>query len=192
MSTARLAGKSNELPGSRAMAREWTVDGASRPALFRAILLGNKRQNPRATQDSAAIPRKSWLQPEKVLIIFERCGLDFRASGGYRWTISPSMIQQVAQKRRKRLLQLREAQRRRRTRLKEEHKAFLQIILTEDMQAALRKLSALRDIPMHLCAAELIEEGLGRHSLEPVPTLDISNGPESIPRPKPDLIEPTL
>ena len=102
------------------------------------------------------------------------------------------MIQQVAQKRRKRLLQLREAQRRRRTRLKEEHKAFLQIILTEDMQAALRKLSASRDIPMHLCAAELIEEGLGRHSLEPVPTLDISNGPESIPRPKPDLIEPTL
>ena len=102
------------------------------------------------------------------------------------------MIQQVAQKRRKRLLQLREAQRRRRTRLKEEHTAFLQIILTEDMQAALRKLSASRDIPMHLCAAELIEEGLVRHSLEQMPTLDISNGPESIPRPKPDLIEPTL
>jgi hypothetical protein len=105
------------------------------------------------------------------------------------------MIQQVAQKRRKRLLQLREAQRRRRTRLKEEHKAFLQIILTEDMQAALRKLSALRDIPMHLCAAELIEEGLVRHNIEPMPvpiTLDSPNGPEAIPRPKPDIIGQTL
>jgi hypothetical protein len=60
----------------------------------------------------------------------------------------------------------------------------------------LRKLSALRDIPMHLCAAELIEEGLVRHRLEQlptsVPTLDSTNGPGSIPRPKPDLIEPTL
>jgi hypothetical protein len=106
------------------------------------------------------------------------------------------MIQQVAQKRRKRLLQLREAQRRRRTRLKEEHKAFLQIILTEDMQAALRKLSASRDIPMHLCAAELIEEGLERHSLEPLPasepSLDGPNGPESVPRPESEAIEPTL
>jgi hypothetical protein len=130
------------------------------------------------------------------LIIFRLWGLDFRAGGGYRWAFSPSMIQQVAQKRKKRLLQLREAQRRRRTRLKEEHKAFLQIILTEDMQAALRKLSASRDIPMHLCAAELIEEGLVRHSIEPLATtastLDGANGPESIPRPKPDLIEPTL
>ena len=106
------------------------------------------------------------------------------------------MIQQVAQKRRKRLLQLREAQRRRRTRLKEEHKAFLQIILTEDMQAALRKLSASRDIPMHLCAAELIEEGLVRHIPEPLPisapTLDSANGPESIPRHQPEFIEPRL
>src|ERR1700751_6338865 len=106
------------------------------------------------------------------------------------------MIQKVAQKRRKRLLQLREAQRRRRTRLKEEHKAFLQIILTEDMQAALRKLSASRDIPMHLCAAELIEEGLVRHRPEPLPnsasTLDRAHVPEYIPRTKPDLIEPPL
>ena len=59
MSTARLPGKSDDLPGSRAVARNWTVDGASQPALFRAILLENKRQNPRATQDSAAITRKS-------------------------------------------------------------------------------------------------------------------------------------
>jgi hypothetical protein len=106
------------------------------------------------------------------------------------------MIQQVAQKRKKRLLQLREAQRRRRTRLKEEHKAFLQIILTEDMQAALRKLSASRDIPMHLCAAELIEEGLGRHNREPLPTpastLESPNGPESVPRSEPDVISHTL
>src|SRR5215469_8234466 len=106
------------------------------------------------------------------------------------------MIQQVAQKRRKRLLQLREAQRRRRTRLKEEHKAFLQIILTEDMQAALRKLSASRDIPMHLCAAELIEEGLVKHRLEQLPTpapgLDSPNGPEANPRVESDVIERTL
>jgi hypothetical protein len=106
------------------------------------------------------------------------------------------MIQQVAQKRKKRLLQLREAQRRRRTRLKEEHKAFLQIILTEDMQAALRKLSASRDIPMHLCAAELIEEGLGRHNREPLVTpassLESPNGPESVSRSEPDVIRHTL
>src|SRR5258707_14314682 len=101
------------------------------------------------------------------------------------------MIQQVAQKRKKRLLQLREAQRRRRTRLKEEHKAFLQIILTEDMQAALRKLIASRDIPMHLCAAELIEEGLVRHILEPLPspasTLERPNAPGPGPISEPEF-----
>ena len=106
------------------------------------------------------------------------------------------MIQQVAQKRKKRLLQLREAQRRRRTRLKEEHKAFLQIILTEDMQAALRKLSVSRDIPMHLCAAELIEEGLVKHRVEQLPPaepgLDGPNGPESIPRVTSDIIGHSL
>ena len=108
----------------------------------------------------------------------------------------PSMIQQVAQKRKKRLLQLREAQRRRRTRLKEEHKAFLQIILTEDMQAALRNLSTARDIPMHLCAAELIEEGLARYHLEQLtvtpPRLARPNGPESINQIAPDGIGPAL
>src|SRR5260370_42053862 len=106
------------------------------------------------------------------------------------------MIQQVAQKRKKRLLQLREAQRRRRTRLKEEHKAFLQIILTEDMQAALRKLSASRDIPMHLCAAELIEEGLVQHNREPLRTpasaLEKPDGPESGPTSEPDMSKHTM
>jgi hypothetical protein len=106
------------------------------------------------------------------------------------------MIQQVAQKRKKRLLQLREAQRRRRTRLKDEHKAFLQIILTEDMQAALRKLSVSRDIPMHLCAAELIEEGLVKHHVDLLPpeaaVLDGPNGPEAIPRVSSDVLGQTL
>src|SRR5260370_9704243 len=106
------------------------------------------------------------------------------------------MIQEVGQKGKKGLLELSEAQGRRRTRLKEEHKAFLQIILTEDMQAALRKLSASRDIPMHLCAAELIEEGLVRHNREPLPTpastLESPNGPESILRSQPIMIRSTL
>jgi ribosomal protein S20 len=108
----------------------------------------------------------------------------------------PSMIQQVAQKRKKRLLQLREAQRRRRTRLKEEHKAFLQIILTEDMQAALRNLSVAREIPMHLCAAELIEEGLARHRIEevsnPTPRIEPSNGPDALSAQDPLGVRPSL
>jgi ribosomal protein S20 len=109
----------------------------------------------------------------------------------------PSMIQQVAQKRKKRLLQLREAQRRRRTRLKEEHKAFLQIILTEDMQAALRNLSSARDIPMHLCAAELIEEGLARQRTaeisNPAARMEPSNRPDALTAPDPlGVRHPTL
>ncbi|MBV8586116.1 MAG: hypothetical protein JO331_12220 [Verrucomicrobia bacterium] len=80
------------------------------------------------------------------------------------------MSQYLAQKRKRRLGQLREAQRRRRLRLKEERKAFLQVILTQDMQHTLRELSASRDLPVHVCAEKLIEEGLARYrSFSPSP-----------------------
>jgi hypothetical protein len=79
------------------------------------------------------------------------------------------MSQPAAQKRKRRLIQLREAQRRRRNRLKEEKKTFLQIILTEEMQQSLRRFSAGRDRPMHVCAADLIEEGLAKYLVPPPP-----------------------
>ncbi len=71
------------------------------------------------------------------------------------------MAQLSPQKRKKRRVQLREAQRRRRARLKEESKSFLQIILSQEMLKALRHYSDLVGRPLHTCAAELIERGLG-------------------------------
>lgn len=71
------------------------------------------------------------------------------------------MAQLSPQKRKKRRVQLREAQRRRRARLKEESKSFLQIILSQEMLKALRHYSDLAGKPLHTCAAELIERGLG-------------------------------
>jgi hypothetical protein len=77
------------------------------------------------------------------------------------------MAQVPPRKRNKRRIQLREAQRRRRARLKEESKTFLQIILAHDMLMALRRYSDLVGKPLHACAAELIERGLDRvHELE--------------------------
>ncbi len=72
------------------------------------------------------------------------------------------MAQLSPQKRKKRRVQLREAQRRRRARLKEESKSFLQIILSQEMLLALRRYSDLVGKPLHACAAELIERGLDR------------------------------
>jgi hypothetical protein len=89
------------------------------------------------------------------------------------------MSQPAAQKRKKRLIQLREAQRRRRIRLKEEKKTFLQIILTEEMQQSLRRFSADRERPMHVCAANLIEEGLAKYLL-PQPPLASGSGEPSL------------
>ena len=71
------------------------------------------------------------------------------------------MAQLSPQKRKKRRVQLREAQRRRRARLKDESKSFLQIILSQEMLLALRRYSDLVGKPLHACAAELIERGLG-------------------------------
>jgi hypothetical protein len=91
------------------------------------------------------------------------------------------MSQPAAQKRKKRLIQLREAQRRRRSRLKEEKKTFLQIILTEEMQQSLRRFSADRERPMHVCAADLIQEGLAKYLVPPPPrtTEQVEPFPES-------------
>jgi hypothetical protein len=72
------------------------------------------------------------------------------------------------QKRKKRRVQLREAQRRRRARLKDESKSFLQIILSQEMLLYLRRYSDLVGKPLHACAAELIERGLSHpHELSP-------------------------
>jgi hypothetical protein len=77
------------------------------------------------------------------------------------------MAQAPPRKRNKRRIQLREAQRRRRARLKEESKTFLQIILAHDVLMALRRYSNLVGKPLHACATELIERGLDRvHELE--------------------------
>jgi hypothetical protein len=77
------------------------------------------------------------------------------------------MAQLPPKKRKKRRVQLREAQRRRRARLKEESKSFLQIILSHDMLVALRQYSDSVGKPLHACAAELIERGLhGMQRLE--------------------------
>jgi hypothetical protein len=73
------------------------------------------------------------------------------------------MAQLSPQKRKKRRVQLREAQRRRRARLKEESKSFLQIILSQEILLALRNYSDLVGRPLHTCATELIETGLGLH-----------------------------
>jgi hypothetical protein len=72
------------------------------------------------------------------------------------------MAQRSPQKRKKRRVQLREAQRRRRARLKEESKSFLQIILSREMLLALRHYSDMVGKPLHACAADLIEGGLDR------------------------------
>src|SRR5208282_1142462 len=82
-------------------------------------------------------------------------------SGGY--ADQSSMAQLSPQKRKKRRVQLREAQRRRRARLKEESKCFLQIILDQEILLALRNYSDLVGKPLHTCATELIEIGLGLH-----------------------------
>ena len=82
-------------------------------------------------------------------------------SGGYG--DQSSMAQLSPQKRKKRRIQLREAQRRRRARLKEESKCFLQIILDQEILLALRNYSDLVGKPLHTCATELIETGLGLH-----------------------------
>jgi hypothetical protein len=70
------------------------------------------------------------------------------------------MAQLPPKKRKRRRLQLREAQRRRRARLKEQSKTFLQVILGPETLRALRSYSATLQLPVHLCAAELIQNAL--------------------------------
>jgi hypothetical protein len=72
------------------------------------------------------------------------------------------MAQLSPQKRKKRRVQLREAQRRRRARLKEDSKSFLQIILSQETLSALRSYSETIGKPLHTSAADLIDQGLRR------------------------------
>jgi hypothetical protein len=96
-----------------------------------------------------------------------------------------SMAQLSPQKRKKRRVQLREAQRRRRARLKEESKCFLQIILDQEILLALRNYSDLVGKPLHTCATELIETGLDLHQ-------KVQNRPlgelEQAPRPEAQIL----
>jgi hypothetical protein len=96
------------------------------------------------------------------------------------------MAQAPPRKRNKRRIQLREAQRRRRARLKEESKTFLQIILAHDMLMALRRYSGLVGKPLHACAAELIERGLDR-----VQQLEINQRAEKQHDPTAEQLVPT-
>ena len=61
------------------------------------------------------------------------------------------------QKRKRRRIQLRDAQRRRRARLKTESKSFLQIILTKETFELLRKRCEVEGKPMHIGATEILE-----------------------------------
>ena len=72
----------------------------------------------------------------------------------------PSIAQLPSQKRKKRRVQLREAQRRRRVRLKEESKSFLQIILDQETLQSLRVYSDTVGKSLYICAADLIRDGL--------------------------------
>jgi hypothetical protein len=89
------------------------------------------------------------------------------------------MAQLSPQKRKKRRVQLREAQRRRRARLKEESKSFLQIILSREILSALRNYSDLVGKPLHSCAAELIEAGLGVHQVHDKHKEELQQPPRS-------------
>jgi hypothetical protein len=93
------------------------------------------------------------------------------------------MAQLSPQKRKKRRVQLREAQRRRRARLKEDSKSFLQIILNQETLSALRNYSETVGKPLHTSAAELIDRGLRRErnpaESHPHPQSERSDGTHS-------------
>ena len=99
------------------------------------------------------------------------------------------MAQLSPQKRKKRRVQLREAQRRRRARLKEDSKSFLQIILSQETLSALRNYSETVGKPLHTSAADLIDQGLRREQnveqsclakpLSSEPPAEGSNGTQS-------------
>jgi hypothetical protein len=112
-----------------------------------------------------------------------------------------SMAQLSPQKRKKRRVQLREAQRRRRARLKEDAKSFLQIILSQETLVALRNHSEAVGKPLHTAAAELIDQGLRReqkkfeeqHLANPLPPgrpAERSSGCTNEPEPKREFSSP--
>jgi hypothetical protein len=98
------------------------------------------------------------------------------------------MAQLPPKKRKRRRLQLREAQRRRRARLKEESKSFLQIILEQETLRALRRYSATLQLPVHVCAAELIQNALFRGDGAVGGDNDLRSGPD-IPAPDPEATD---
>jgi hypothetical protein len=89
------------------------------------------------------------------------------------------MAQLSPQKRKKRRVQLREAQRRRRARLKEDSKSFLQIILTQETLSALRNYSETVGKPLHTSAAELIDRGLRQEQNLEETTFTESHSPDA-------------
>jgi hypothetical protein len=95
------------------------------------------------------------------------------------------------QKRKRRRVQLRDAQRRRRARLKTEAKSFLQIILTKETLELLRKRSDAEGKPLHICATEILESGLSvrpdRESTTAPVMTEVAESP--VPKPSITLVE---
>ena len=97
------------------------------------------------------------------------------------------MAPRSPQKRKRRRTQLRDAQRRRRARLKTESKSFLQIILTKETFELLRKRCEAEGKPLHICATEILEAGLiagpedqQREELDTVAVDHVEEGPPEV------------
>ena len=102
----------------------------------------------------------------------EKSSLNFKLA-----SVNPTSIAQLPpQKRKKRRVQLREAQRRRRVRLKEESKSFLQIILDQETLQSLRVYSNTVGKSLYICAADLIRDGLSlriKSGFQPEPSIAV-------------------
>jgi len=106
----------------------------------------------------------------------------------------PSIAQLPSQKRKKRRVQLREAQRRRRVRLKEESKSFLQIILDQETVQSLRVYSDTVGKSLYICAADLIRDGLSLRTQagsQPEPSIVVGTVGEESAIPTNASSEPT-
>jgi hypothetical protein len=124
--------------------------GFSKPELFRVW------KKPRGQSRRAALAKpEQRLRPSRRIFAKNADWL-FRVLGFDCYFMAP----RSPQKRKRRRIQLRDAQRRRRARLKTESKSFLQIILTKETLELLRKRSEAEGKPLHICATEILESGL--------------------------------
>lgn len=84
----------------------------------------------------------------------------------------------TATKKKKRLEQLREAQRRRRTRLKETSQRFVQIILPEAVLERLRRLASESETTIQALIARIVERSVGIGDDELDPPEDVADAPD--------------